>query len=185
MSVNNKPNQTLSIFNKNDYIFNKNDFIGADDLSTPTNLSDLNTLQSAIMVNITKIDEIFSHINNKLSKSVYQLIGSNSVMGTNALDYRAYTLNMTTILLNNTSSDVMFKAGRYYTIAIDTSIIDVSDIRILQSRVEIFSNLQKIFRGNMLQYKVIGTTNSFTLTGNTCSKTKFSNKQKHYGNLNV
>jgi hypothetical protein len=153
MSVNSKPNKLLSVFNKNDYIT-------ADDLSKPTSLSDLNTLQE----NITKIDANFSHIATKLTKSIYQLTGSNSVLGTNSLDYRSYTLNMTEIL-NNTSNNIILKAGSYYSIGIDTTIQDVSDIRILQSRVEIFSNLQRIFRGNVLQYKVLGTTNSCTLSG--------------------
>jgi hypothetical protein len=133
----------------------------ADELFSPPNLSDINKITQ----NITKIDENFSHINNRLSKNMYQLIGSNSVMGTNALDYRAYTLNMTDIL-NYTSANIMFKADRYYTVSMDTCISDVSDIRILTARGEFFSNLQRIFRGNLFQYKVIGTTNSCTLTGN-------------------
>jgi hypothetical protein len=153
MSVNSKPNKLLSVFNKNDYI-------GIDELTSSPNLSDIHTLQE----NKTKIDDNFSHINNKLSKSVYSFTGSSSVLGTNALDYKAYTLNMT-ILLNNTSSDIMFKKGSYYSIGIDTTIIDVLDIRILQCRVEIFSNLVRIFRGNLFQYKVLGTTNSCTLCG--------------------
>jgi hypothetical protein len=96
MSINSKPNKFLSVFNKNDYI-------GVDELTSAPNLSDLNTLQE----NITKIDANFSHINNKLTKSVYQFTGVSNFMGNNSLDYKAYTLNMT-ILLNNTSSDIMF-----------------------------------------------------------------------------
>jgi hypothetical protein len=165
MSVNSKPNQILSIFNKND-------FIGADELFSPPKLSDINTLQSAITVNFTKIDENFSHvtnridtINNRVSKSVYVFTGSSSNLGTNVLEYKAYTLNMLPIFNSNNTSTIQIKAGRLYTVSMDTTILDVSDIRILTARVEIFSNLQRIYRANTYQLKNVGTTTSFTLSG--------------------